>query len=72
MAEFETDIFISYARVDNKTATGEEGWVAQFVNHLEIELSKLVGRIGLVKIWWDPELDENQLFDIAIQNRIKA
>ena len=53
--EFKTDIFISYARVDNEAATGE-GWVAQFVKHLEIELSKLAlaGRTGLVKLWWDP------------------
>lgn len=69
--EFKTDIFISYARVDNKAASGE-GWVAQFVKHLEIELSKLAGRIGLVKLWWDPTLDDNQLFDVKIQNQING
>lgn len=71
LPDFETDIFISYARVDN-AAAGEEGWVAQFVKHLEIELSKLAGRIGVVKLWWDPTLDDNQLFDVKIQKQING
>lgn len=72
LPDFETDIFISYARVDNETATGAEGWVAQFVKHLEIELSKLAGRIGVMKLWWDPTLDDNQLFDVKIQKQING
>ncbi|HMV50806.1 MAG TPA: toll/interleukin-1 receptor domain-containing protein [Blastocatellia bacterium] len=72
LPEFETDIFISYARVDNETATRGEGWVAQFISHLEIELNRLVGRIGLVKLWWDPTLDDNQLFDDKIQSQING
>ncbi len=70
LPEFETDIFISYARVDNKTATDGEGWVALFIKHLQTELDKLHGRMGEVKLWWDPTLDDNQLFDVVIQNRI--
>ena len=71
LPEFETDIFISYARVDNKMVDPrEEGWVARFVKHLEIELNQMTGRIGDVKLWWDPTLDDNQLFDDTIQNRI--
>ncbi|MDX2044776.1 MAG: toll/interleukin-1 receptor domain-containing protein [Acidobacteriota bacterium] len=72
LPDFETDIFISYARVDNETAAGGDGWVAQFVKHLEIELSKLAGRIGVVKLWWDPTLDDNQLFDDKIQKQING
>ena len=72
LPEFEADIFISYARVDNETATDGEGWVAQFVRHLEIELSKLAGRIGLVELWWDQALGDNQLFDDKIQNQING
>ena len=72
LPDFETDIFISYARVDNETATRGEGWVAQFVKHLEIELNRLAGRIGLVKLWWDPTLDDNQLFDVKIQKQING
>ncbi|MFN0110417.1 MAG: hypothetical protein ACKVZH_16295 [Blastocatellia bacterium] len=41
LPEFKTDIFISYARVDNNTVDPrEDGWVARFVKHLEIELNK--------------------------------
>lgn len=72
LPDFETDIFISYARVDNETAAGGEGWVAQFVKHLEIELSKLAGRIGVVKLWWDPFLDPGQIPDVKIQNQING
>ncbi len=32
LPDFETDIFISYARVDNETAGGE-GWLATFKGH---------------------------------------
>lgn len=71
LPEFKTDIFISYARVDNdKVDPREDGWVARFVKHLEIELNQMTGRIGDVKLWWDPTLDDNQLFDVTIQNRI--
>ncbi len=72
LPEFETDIFISYARVDNKTATDGEGWVALFIKHLQTELDKLHGRMGEVKLWWDPTLDDNQLFDVKIQNQINS
>jgi hypothetical protein len=68
---FDYDIFISYAHVNNQRASeGEEGWVTQFQKHFEVQLSTLVGRMGLVKIWWDPELDGNQLFDRTIQERV--
>jgi len=68
---FDYDIFISYAHVNNQRASeGEEGWVTQFQKHFEMQLSTLVGRMGLVKIWWDPEIDGNQLFDRTIQERV--
>jgi hypothetical protein len=68
---FDYDIFISYAHVDNETAyEGEAGWVTQFREHLEVQLSKRVGRIGAVKIWQDPSLEGVQLFDKTIQDGI--
>jgi hypothetical protein len=71
LPDFSYDLFISYAHVNNQTADeGEEGWVAQFVKHLEVQLSTLVGRVGVVKLWWDPALDGNQLFDRTIHDRI--
>jgi hypothetical protein len=69
---FEFDIFISYAHVDNLTTPGEaKGWIATFEEFLAVLLSKKVGKIGSVKIWRDPNLDGSQLFDTTIENRIK-
>jgi hypothetical protein len=73
VSDFEFDIFVSYAHVDNLTAAGNsKGWVVQFQQHLEIQLWKRVGRTESVKIWWDPALDGNQLFDKTIQNRVQG
>jgi hypothetical protein len=71
--DFENDIFLSYARVDNKSALEAEGWIDTFKKVLETELSKLVGRLGVIKIWMDTRhLDPNQYFDDEIKNQIKA
>jgi hypothetical protein len=68
---FDYDIFISYAHVNNQTADRHrDGWVTQFQRYLEMQLSTLVGRIELVKVWRDPALDGNQLFDDTIRDRI--
>ncbi len=72
---FEFDIFLSYARVDNSTAERdpERGWVSQFHRHLEVALSKKVGRLDTVRIWRDVrELRGNQLFDKSIQDAIQG
>lgn len=71
---FKHDIFISYARVDNATADSdpERGWVTQFHRHLEVEVSKKVGRLDTVKIWRDTrEIQGNKLFDRTIQEAVQ-
>lgn len=71
---FQFDVFISYARVDNSTADREpdRGWVAQFHRHLDVALSKKVGRLDTVKIWRDVrEISGNQLFDRTIQDAVQ-
>lgn len=71
LSSFKFDIFISYAHVDNLSAVaGSQGWITQFQQYLQIQLWKRAGRMESVKIWWDPALDGNQLFDEAIQDRI--
>ena len=75
VSNFEFDIFISYARVDNLTVESDtsHGWVAQFQRHLDVALSKKVGRMDTVKIWRDTrELQGNQLFDRTIQDAIRG
>ncbi len=71
---FEHDIFLSYAGVDDKTATeGERGWVTTFEKHLRIALEKRIGRSGTVKIWgYQHRIDGNQLFDRTIEVALDA
>ena len=69
---FQYDIFISYAHVDNQLLPGEtEGWITRFQEYLTVYLSRRVGRMGIVKIWRDPNLDGSELFDNVIEDRIK-
>lgn len=70
---FDYDIFISYAHVDDLTTDeDEEGWVTLFHKHLEVQLSKLVGRADLVKIWRDERrLQGNHLFDQTIRDGVE-
>lgn len=63
---YDYDLFISYAHVDEL-----EGWVSAFHKQLEVKLSSRIGRIGVVKIWRDRELDGSQLFDDVIFDRIR-
>ncbi len=70
---FEYDIFISYAHVDNATFPGQaDGWIAQFYKNLNLMLAKRLGRMDMVKFWWDnKKLDGSVLFDQSIEEGIK-
>ncbi len=69
--DFKHDIFLSYARVNNQKKGASLGWVDQFRADLIIEISELIGRVGVIDIWRDErELAGNQYFDEAIQNTI--
>jgi hypothetical protein len=69
---FQHDIFISYAHVDNAAADEAAGWVTRFREHLDVQLSKRVGRMGAVKIWQDPTLEGSQLFDKTIEDAVNG
>jgi len=69
---FQHDIFISYAHVDNAAVDEADGWVTQFREHLDLQMSKRVGRMGAVKIWQDPTLEGSQLFDKTIEDAINS
>ena len=56
--EYEFDIFVSYAHVDDQPlidAVGERptGWVATLVRHLKTELAQKIGRAEAVSVWFD-------------------
>jgi hypothetical protein len=66
LSDFDHDIFISFAHVDN-----QDRWVEVFLKHLEIELNRIDGRMGIVKIWFDKRrLQSNQLFDKTIEEAL--
>ncbi len=71
LQDFEFDIFISYARVDNEEAETKPGWVERFCQYLQVELDKLLGRKNAVRIWCDTEMDGNLVFDMALQTRLR-
>ena len=55
---FEYDVFISYAHIDNLSFdTGEDGWITCFHRWLEIRLGELMGEKP--KIWRDLKLQGN-------------
>lgn len=54
LPQFENDLFISYAQVDNLPLRAEEGWITQFQRALEVKISQLLGFAP--KIWRDPNL----------------
>ena len=71
--DYEYDIFISYAHVDNIAFPGQaDGWIEQFYKNLNLMLAKRFGRLDIFKIWWDnKKLDGSVLFDSSIQEGIK-
>lgn len=67
------DIFISYAHVDNIALPNQaDRWIEQFYKNLNLMLAKRVGRLDIIKIWWDSrKLDGSVLFDDSIEDGIK-
>jgi hypothetical protein len=70
--DYEYDIFISYAHLDNTPFSGQaDGWIAQFYKNLNLMLAKRFGRLDIVKIWWDnKKLDGSVLFNQSIEEGI--
>jgi hypothetical protein len=64
VAEYEHDVFISYAHVDNEPLVGvTEGWVTTLVRNLETVLRQKLGdREHRLSIWMDHELAGNRPF----------
>lgn len=65
------NVFISYAHVDNTPITSEDrGWVNDFVELLGSYLARKSGRRDEVRIWHDPVLRGNGVFDEVIREAI--
>ena len=68
--DFEFDVFVSYAHVDN-TSAGErhKGWVAKLHETLDRRLTQLLGKP--TRIWRDPKLKGNDVFEEVLVERVK-
>ncbi len=65
----ETDIFISYAHLDNEVVGAEtEGWISCFHRSLEVRLAQLLGHKP--RIWRDPKLQGNDYFGDEVSEQL--
>jgi hypothetical protein len=68
--DFAGDAFISYAHLDNaELVEGRKGWVANFHRALEVRVGQLLGKSP--KIWRDPKLSGNDLFEETLIDQLK-
>ena len=68
--DFEFDVFVSYAHVDN--ASDDErhkSWVAKLHETLDRRLTQLLGK--QTRIWRDPKLKGNDVFEEVLVDRVK-
>ena len=69
MPDFDCDVFISYAHMDNQTLSTEQtGWIAHLHRALEMRLGQLLGEEP--SIWRDPKLQGNDRFDAEIAGQL--
>lgn len=70
VVQFDDDIFISYAHLDNQPLIKDaEGWVSQFHHSLSVRVGQLLGKES--SVWRDPKIQGNDFFDETIVERIK-
>ena len=68
---FDTDVFISYAHLDNQPLKPEAlGWVSEFHEALSNRLGEVLGKAP--RIWRDPKLQGNDIFADEIGQRFKG
>ncbi len=67
---FDTDVFISYAHLDNQPLTASaQGWVSEFHEALSKRLGEVLGKPP--RIWRDPKLQGNDVFADEITQRFE-
>jgi len=72
LPDFKYDVFLSYAHVDNLTASDkEEGWITIFYKRFKLLLDRYLEGTNTAQIWCDHELRKNNVFDDRIRNTIE-
>jgi hypothetical protein len=64
-----SDVFISYAHLDNESAEGM-GFISRLKNFLKIEASKKYGK--KVILWWDADLAAGTRWEPEIYNQLSG
>ncbi|MEO0408176.1 MAG: toll/interleukin-1 receptor domain-containing protein [Cyanobacteria bacterium P01_A01_bin.135] len=69
MVDFDNDVFISYAHIDNQPLVeDQDGWISLLHQGLEIRLAQLLGEKP--RIWRDPKLQGNDYFSDTILEQV--
>jgi hypothetical protein len=67
---FECDAFISYSHIDNiGLVDPSKGWISNLHRALETRLAQLLGEKP--KVWRDPKLSGNDVFEITLVDQLK-
>src|ERR1700760_3970196 len=70
LSDFEEDVFISYATIDDDPLPGEQvGWVAQLHQYLDARVKVRLGADN-VRLWRDFEIRNNEEFATKIMGRL--
>ena len=67
--KFDTEVFISYAHLDNQGARQGHEWISDFHRALAIRVGQLLGKEP--EIWRDPKLQGNDVFSDTLLERLK-
>ncbi len=67
--DFESDVFVSYAHIDDHAMVeGQPGWISSLHRHLQVRLEQLLGKEA--RIWRDPKLQGNDVFADRLVDRL--
>jgi hypothetical protein len=67
---FDPEVFISYAHLDDEAGWRGHKWITEFHHALEIRVSQLLGRQP--EIWRDPNLHGNDPLTDTLVNRVRC
>jgi hypothetical protein len=66
---FKYDVFVSYSHLDDLSPSGQRGWVSTFIDNLNSELTKRLGRHA--SVWYDNSMTGERVFDQTIKSAIR-
>ena len=72
LSNFQYDVFLSYAHLDNETINDtEDGWITKFYKQFQLEMKRYLEGKVTANLWCDHELRKNYAFDNRIKNVIE-